>query len=120
MLVELANILRRHGRFDEALRLLDNVDDARRSAGSELAAYACAVAVHLAAQDYESARKVSESARVRATDALLMRALASKHLKLFHETGGSVHLDEAFTCLQLAALEDAVTISTTPCGLMYW
>jgi len=32
------------------------------------------------------------------------------HLTLFHETGGSVHLDEAFICLQLAALEDAVSI----------
>ena len=109
LLVQLAHTLRRRGRCSEALGALDLAVDLHTAAASELAAYACAAAAHLAAGDAETARKVSESARARATDASLMRALAELHLELFHETAEPAHLDEAFTCLELAALEDAIS-----------
>ena len=107
LLVELAHILRRRGHSDEALEALELAVGVRRSSGAELAAYACAVAVHLEAGDCETAAKVAESARRRAGDVTLLRALGESHLALWHETGEPTLLDEAFACLELAALEDA-------------
>jgi hypothetical protein len=108
LLVQLAHTLRRRGRCEAALEVLELAVGARTSSGAELAAYACAVAVHLTAGDAETASKVAESARKRATDATLLRVLGEAHLVLFHETGEPPLLDEAFACLELAALEDAV------------
>jgi hypothetical protein len=108
LLVELAHILRRRGRPDEALEALELAVGVRRTTGAELAAYACAVAVHLEAGDCETAAKVAESARRRARDVALVRALGDSLLDLWHETGEPALLDEAFTCLELAALEDAL------------
>ena len=64
--------------------------------------------VHLAAGNPETAAKVAETARSNAINSTLMRKLADLQLELFHETGEPAHLDEAFTCLELAALEDAL------------
>ena len=64
--------------------------------------------MHLTAGDPEIARKVADSARRRAIDATLLRALGEEHLGLFHETAEPALLDEAFACLELAAFEDAV------------
>ena len=72
---------------------------------SALAAYVCAFAVHLAAGDEETARKVSATARARATGAALLSPLGELYLGLFRETGAPEHLDEAFACLELARLE---------------
>ena len=80
----------------------------RRSSAAELAAYACGVAVHVAAGDPETAAKVAESARRRAAGATLLRALGETYLDLFQEAGEPALLDEAFSCLELAALEDAL------------
>jgi hypothetical protein len=107
LLVELAHILRRRGRPDEALEALELAVGVRRTTGAELAAYACAVAVHLEAGDGETAAEVAECARRRAGDVACARALGESLLDLWHETGEPALLDEAFTCLELAALEDA-------------
>ena len=108
LLIQLAHTLRRRGRCEDALDALELAVGVRMSTGAELAAYACAVAVHLTAGDPETARKVADSARRRAIDATLLRALGEEHLGLFHETAEPALLDEAFTCLELAALEDSV------------
>ena len=108
LLVQLAHILRRRGRCDEALEALELAVGVGRSSGAELAAYACAVAVHLVAGDGDTAAKVAESARRRAGDAQLLRGLGDSHLELWRETGEPALLDEAFACLELAALEDAL------------
>jgi hypothetical protein len=113
LLVELAHILRRRGRCDDALEALELAVGVRRSSAVELAAYACAVAVHLEAGDRKTAAKVAESARRRAGDGTLLRALGESHLDLWHETGEPALLDEAFACLQLAALEDVVASDPT-------
>jgi tetratricopeptide (TPR) repeat protein len=107
LLVQLAHVLRRRGRSEEALEALELAVGVRRSSGAELAAYACAVAVHVSSGDLETAAKVAESARRRAIDATLLRALGEAHLDLFRETGEGALLDEAFACLELATLEDA-------------
>jgi hypothetical protein len=109
LLVQLGHALRRRGRSGEALEALElAVSVGAPCATAELAAYACAVAVHVAAGDDETAAKVARSARSRATDAPLLRALGEAHLELFRETGELPLLEESFVCLQLAALEDAV------------
>jgi hypothetical protein len=108
LLVQLAHTLRRRGRCREALDALELAVGLRRSSGAELAAYACAVAVHVAAGDSETAAKVAASARRRAGDATLLRALGETYLDLFREAGELALLDEAFACLELAALEAAL------------
>lgn len=108
-LVQLAHILRRKGRYEEALGALDLAVGLRSAPAAELHAYACAVAVHLASGDGAAARNVADSARSRAGDARLMRALGGSYLKLFHDSGEPFLLDESFGCFQLAALEDALS-----------
>jgi hypothetical protein len=110
LLVQLAHALRRRGRGGEALEALELAVGIRRSSGSELAAYACAVAVHLDAADTERAAKVAETARRRACSAPLLGALGEAYLDLFDETGEPALFDEAFTCLELAGLEDALAL----------
>jgi hypothetical protein len=109
LLVELAHTLRRHGRCGEALGTLDLAVELHATTASELAAYTCAVAIHLAAGSPETAAKVAGTARAEAINSTLMRRLADLHLELFHETGEPAHLDEAFTCFELAAFEDALS-----------
>ena len=108
LLVQLAHILRRRGRCGDALDALELAVSVDRSPATEVAAYACAVAVHLRAGDEPVAAKVAASARRRATGAERLRALGESHLELWHETAEPALLDEAFACLELAALEDAL------------
>ena len=110
LLIQLAHTLRRRGRCEKALDALELAAGVHRSPGAELAAYACAVTVHLTAGDAETAAKVADSARRRAESASQLRSLGESHLELFHETGEPALLDEAFGCLELAELEDAVAV----------
>lgn len=107
LLLQLAHALRRRGRCADALDALELAVNVCRTAGPELAAYACAVSVHLAAGDRALATKVAGTARVIADEARLLRVLGETHLDLFRETGEPGLLDEAFACLELAALADA-------------
>jgi tetratricopeptide (TPR) repeat protein len=108
LLVQLGHTLRRRGRLAEALDALELAFHFGRASGAELAAYSCAVAVHLAAGDRVTAAKVAGSARLLAAEARLLRSLGESYLDLFHEVGAPGLLDEAFACLELASLEDGV------------
>src|SRR5262249_45343430 len=99
--------LRRRGRYDEALEALELAVGVYPSARAELAAFACAVAVHLVAGSHETARKVAGSVRRQAEGAAALTALGEGYLGLFRGGGEPPPPGRPSACLELAALEDA-------------
>jgi len=102
-LTELGALLRSIERRTEALQALDAVLAMDATDEALIAAYTCAVAVHCDAEDYETGRKVGESARRRwKSDAMLLRALGRAYMGLFTETGWLLMREEGERCFREA------------------
>ncbi len=102
-LTELGALLRAMNRRQEALKALDAVMSMDAAHHVRIAAHTCAVAVHCDAEDYETARKVGESARRRwRSDAQLLRSLGRAYIGLYTETGWVLMQEEGERCFRQA------------------
>ena len=91
--VRLAALLRKEGRLDDALRLLDDVVERFPYPDVESAAYACAVAIHCDAGRPGTGIRVGREVWERSRNAELGSALARAYWERAEETGDPLDRD---------------------------
>ena len=91
--MRLAALLRKEGRLDDALRLLDDVVERFPYPDVESAAYACAVAIHCDAGRPGTGIRVGRDVWERSRNAELGSALARAYWERAEETGDPLDRD---------------------------